>query len=117
MTTKKPKMTMEQHQKLGEEIKEFREALLQPHVLNVDNKTSRASRAVSCALKSIDRMKDALDSVVARDYWDYEDYTHVYYGQSKKWFARQEEGIVTSPLRLADGQTTHQENADGKAVD
>lgn len=78
------KMTLEQHRELGERIKEFREILMQPHVMNVGTKASRECRATSNALKHIDRMKNALDSVVCRDFPECKDATKIYYGMDSK---------------------------------
>ena len=82
------KMTLEQHIELGERVKEFRETLMQSHVINIGCKSSRESRAVRRALKYIDLMKSDLDSVACRDFRDYPDATQIYYGASKKWLER-----------------------------
>ena len=82
------KMTLEQHLELGERVKEFRETLMQNHVINIGTKSSRESRAVRRALKYIDLMKSDLDSVACRDFRDYPDATRIYYGMSKGWIAR-----------------------------
>jgi hypothetical protein len=82
------KMTLEQHLELGERVKEFREILMQNHVINIGTKSSRESRAVRRALKYIDLMKSDLDGVACRDFRDYPDATRIYYGMSKGWIAR-----------------------------
>ena len=82
------KMTLEQHLELGERVKEFRETLMQNHVINIGSKSSRESRAVRRALKYIDLMKSDLDSVACRDFPGYPDATRIYYGMSKGWIAR-----------------------------
>jgi len=81
-------MTLEQHRELGERVKEFREILMQPHVMCIGNKASRESRAVHNALKYIDRMKNQLDNVVCRDFRECQDATKIYYGMSKAWIER-----------------------------
>ena len=83
------KMTLEQHLELGEKVKEFRETLMQPHVMCIGKKSSRESRAVNNALKYLDRMKNELDNVVCRDFPEYKDATRVYYGMSEAWKARE----------------------------
>ena len=96
------KMTLEQHLELGEQIKEFRETLMQYHVINIGTKSSRENRAVRKALKYVDLMKSDLDGVVCRDFRDYPDATRVYYGPSKSWHARevrvQNEKAANEPL-------------------
>ena len=82
------KMTLEQHLELGERVKEFRETLMQSHVLGIGTKSSRESRAVRRALKYIDLMKSDLDSVACRDFPGYPDATRIYYGMSKGWISR-----------------------------
>lgn len=82
------KMTLEQHLELGERVKEFREILMQNHVINIGTKSSRESRAVRRALKHLDLMKSDLDSVACRDFPGYPDATRIYYGMSKGWIAR-----------------------------
>ena len=82
------KMTLEQHRELGERVKEFRETLMQPHVMYIGNKSSRESRAVANALKHLDRMKNELDNVVCRDFRECQDATQIYYGMSKAWIER-----------------------------
>lgn len=79
------KMTLNQHRELGEKVKEFREALMQPHVMCVGKKSSRESRAVQSALKHLDKMKSELDSVVCRDFPECVDATQIYYGMSSAW--------------------------------
>ena len=85
------KMTLEQHRELGERVKEFRETMMQPHVMSVETKASRECRATSNVLKHIDRMKSALDSLVCRDFPECEDATKIYYGMCAAWIARQAE--------------------------
>jgi hypothetical protein len=87
-TKEKMKMTIEQHLELGERIKEFRETLMQSHVINIGCKSSRESRSVRRTLKYIDLMKSDLDNVVCRDFPDFPDAMQVYYGASKKWIER-----------------------------
>lgn len=82
-------MTLEQHREFGEQVKEFREALMQPHVMNIGNKTSREARATMNALKYLDRMKNVLDGVVCRDFPKCDGVTRIYYGMSKSWQAKQ----------------------------
>ena len=83
------KTTLEQHRKLGEQVKEFRETLMQPHVMCIGNKSSRENRAVANALKHLDRMKNELDNVVCRDFQKSKDVTQIYSGMSAAWIARQ----------------------------
>ena len=83
------KMTLEQHIELGERIKEFRETLMQRHVICIGIKSSRENRAVRRMLKCLDLMKSDLDSALFRDFSDYPDATEVYYGMSKAWISRQ----------------------------
>ena len=83
------KMTLEQHLELGERVKEFRETMMQPHVMNVETKASRECRATSNVLKHLDRMKNVLDSLVCRDFPECKDATQIYYGMSAAWIARQ----------------------------
>ncbi|MCG3776457.1 MAG: hypothetical protein JW395_3316 [Nitrospira sp.] len=83
------KMTLEQHRELGERVKEFRETMMQSHVMNVGAKASRECRATSNVLKHLDRMKDVLDSLVCRDFPDLEDATRIYYGMSEAWKSRE----------------------------
>ena len=82
------KMTLEQHLELGERVKEFRETLMQSHVIGIGSKSSRESRAVWRALKYIDLMKSELDRVACGDFRDFPDATRIYYGASKSWIAR-----------------------------
>ena len=82
------KMTLEQHLELGERVKEFRETLMQPHVIAIGKKSSRENRAVWRALKYIDLMKSELDRVACGDFRDFPDATRIYYGMSKAWIAR-----------------------------
>jgi hypothetical protein len=82
------KMTLEQHLELGERIKEFRETLMQSHVIGIGTKSSRENQAVRKVLKYMDLMKSDLDSVVCRDFRDYPDATKIYYGMSKAGIAR-----------------------------
>ncbi len=82
------KMTLEQHLELGERIKEFRETLMQSHVINIGTKSSRECRAVRRMPKYLDLLKSDLDSVACRDFRDYPDATRIYYGMSKAWITR-----------------------------
>jgi hypothetical protein len=82
------KMTLEQHLELGERVKEFRETLMQSHVLGIGRISSRECRAVRRALKYLDLMKSELDRVACRDFRGYPDATRIYYGMSKKWIER-----------------------------
>ena len=82
------KMTLEQHLELGERVKEFRETLMQNHVINIGTKSSRESRAVRRAIKYLDLMKSDLDSVACRDFRNYPDATRIYYGMSKSYIER-----------------------------
>ena len=84
------KMTLKQHLELGEQIKEFKETLLQQHVMCIGSKASYERRAVTNTLKRVDLLKDALDNVVCRDFPQCEDATRIYYGMSQAWLARQE---------------------------
>ncbi len=95
------KMTLEQHLELGERVKEFRETLMQSHVINIGTKSSRESRAVRRALKYIDLMKSDLDSVVCHDFPGYPDATQIYYGMSKAWIAR--DSGLQNETRANDG--------------
>ena len=81
-------MTLEQHLELGERAKEFRETLMQSHVIGIGTKSSRESRAVRRALKYLDLMKSELDRVACRDFRDFPDATKIYYGMSKAWIKR-----------------------------
>ena len=78
------KMTLEQHRELGEQIRFFRNILMQKHVLCVGTKSSRESRAVANAIISIERMRNRLDNVVCRDFQecDGRDLNSIYYGGS-----------------------------------
>ena len=82
------KMTLEQHRELGERVKEFRELIMQPHVMCIGNKSSRESRAVANALKHLDRMRSELDYLVCRDFQECKDATQIYYGMSRAWKSR-----------------------------
>jgi len=73
------KMTLEQHREFGEQVQQFRELLLQPHVLFTGTKRSKEYRAVRKALKYIDLMRSELDNVVCRDFPDCSDATKIYY--------------------------------------
>ena len=105
------KMTLEQHRELGERVKEFRETMMQPHVMSVETKASRECRATSNVLKHIDRMKSALDSLVCRDFPECEDATKIYYGVSAAWIARQAESsnAELSDRRRNNTMTTEQQ--------
>ena len=96
------KMTLEQHRELGERVKEFRETLMQSHVMCIGNKTSRESRAVHSALKYIDRMKNQLDNVVCRDFPECLDATKIYYGASKAWISRNDKSPNTVLYNTSD---------------
>ena len=61
------KMTLEQHRKLGEEIQQFRRAMMQHHVMNVGKIHSYENRTVQRVLKEIDRLKSDMDGVVHHD--------------------------------------------------
>ena len=86
------KMTLEQHLELGERVKEFRETLMQSHVLGIGRISSRECRAVRRALKHLDLMKSELDRVVCNDFRGYPDATRIYYGMSKGWISRHSGG-------------------------
>ena len=51
------KLTLEQHIELGERVKQFRETLMQPHVLCIGTKSSRENRAVLRMLLDLRRMR------------------------------------------------------------
>lgn len=82
------KMTLEQHRAFGEQVRQFRETLMQPHILCVETKHSRECRAVEKALKAVDHLKNVMDSLVCRDFPECEDKTQIYYGMSAAWIAR-----------------------------
>ena len=73
------KMTLEQHRELGERINEFREVLMQPHVICIGTKQSRENLAVKRAIRGIDHLKYALDFVVCNDCHDCEDAQRIYF--------------------------------------
>jgi hypothetical protein len=79
-------LTLEQHLKFGEKVKDFREEVLQ--LVPYYKKTSREHRAVMSALKHIDHMKHQLDNVVHRDFPKYENAHKIYYGLSAAWIAK-----------------------------
>ena len=78
-------MTLKQHIEFGQKVKEFREALMQGHVMNIGKKTSRANRSVHKVRKYLDQMKNELDSFVCNEFPDSQDPQSIYYGMSKKW--------------------------------
>ena len=84
-------MTLEQHLELGERVKEFRETLMQSHVISIGRITSRECRAVRRALKYLDLMKSEFDRIACRDFRGYPDATKIYYGMSKAWITRNDE--------------------------
>ncbi len=96
------KMTLEQHRELGEQVRQFREVLMQSHVMNVGTKASRECRATSNVLKHLDRMKNVLDSVVCRDFPECKDATQIYYGMSAAWIAKQAESSNAALSEVAD---------------
>jgi len=73
-------MTLEQHRELGKRVKEFRETLMQHHVMNVETKASREQRATGNALKHLENMRSAMDSLVCRDFPNCDDAVEIYYG-------------------------------------
>ena len=86
------KMTLQQHKLFGQALKEFRETLLQSHILNAGNARSFERRAVEKLLKTVDHAKHIFDSAVFNDCRGCgEDLVEIYYGASDKWIAHQEE--------------------------
>ena len=89
-------MTLEQHREFGKQVKKFRETLMQHHVMNVETKASREQRATSNALKHLENMRSAMDSLVCRDFPNCDDAVEIYYGP---YTARAEMGAA-SPNEL-----------------
>jgi hypothetical protein len=84
------KMTLQQHRRFGEQIRRFRELLLEPQLFCIGTKSSPENRAVRNALSSIDHLKHRMDCVLFRDFPNCKDPNHVYYGASAQWIRRQE---------------------------
>ena len=74
------KMTLEQHRQFGEDLKQFRKTMTQKHITCVGKRASRESRAVENALKYLDRLGNAMDSVACRYFYEVKDVTRIYYG-------------------------------------
>ena len=98
------KMTLEQHKQFGEDIKRFKELLLLPHILLVENtKTSRPRKAVWKALKAINQLKDEMDNLVCRDFPSAENVTQIYYGCSQQRMTERE--------KICSHEQTHEATA------
>lgn len=96
------KLTLEQHRELGEKLKEFRETMMQPHVLNVETKSSRESRATHNVLEHLDRLKNVLDSLVCREFPECKDATQIYYGETSARKAKLSNNKAFSKNQLRD---------------
>ena len=100
------KMTLKQHREFGEQVRQFREAIMQPHVMCAGNKSSRESQSVSKALKYLDRMKCEMDTVVCRDFPECNYATHIYYGMSRKWILQEASKITHEAAKITHERPT-----------
>lgn len=78
-------MTLEQHIEFGNQLKNFRRAMSQHHILNC-GKTIR-SRENNTAAKTWDwmsKLASVMDDLVCRDFPDCEFATRIYYGPNLK---------------------------------
>jgi hypothetical protein len=71
-------MTLEQHRQFGNDLKRVRDALLQPHIICLK---SKEARAVTSALRYVDRLRNKMDSAACRDFPRVPDVTQLYYGE------------------------------------
>jgi len=86
------KMTLEQHKEFGQKLKEFKEYLLKPQILNAGTANSFQRRASLKLYKAVEHAKNIFDSAVFSDCAGCgEDLLDIYYGTSDKWIAHQEE--------------------------
>ena len=78
---KRTKMTLDQHREFGSQVKVFRRRLMQSHIMNVRNKSSKVFRAVWKAERAIGELCNQMDNVVCSDFPECEDATRIYYGK------------------------------------
>lgn len=81
MATKKRGMTAEQHREFGNDIKQFRDKLLNwlcTHINAAYPKTSKQANAIRGVEKALQTLKCAMDDAACRE--GHEDATRSYYG-------------------------------------
>ena len=77
------KLTLNQHLELGKSIKEFRDKLMQKHVLEIGTKDSKENKAVRKTLRQIDDLRSQLDFVVCHEHAYFDKAHRVYYGPER----------------------------------
>jgi hypothetical protein len=85
----KVKLTLQEHQKMGSALKTFRNEHLIHYATSIQNatpKNSPQSRAVRKALNAIDDLRNVMDELVCRDYFDEigDAFKEIYYGWEEK---------------------------------
>jgi hypothetical protein len=85
----KTKLTLQEHQKIGEALKTFRNERLIHYVASIQNATplnSPQSKAVQKALNAIDELRNVMDELVYQDYFGEigDAFKAIYYGAEEK---------------------------------
>lgn len=62
-------LTLAQHMAFAAELRRFRAALLQPHMMHVGKAGSKERRACDALLAKTDSLRNLLDSALCRDHW------------------------------------------------
>jgi hypothetical protein len=86
---KKKRLTYQQHQIIGHQLREFRNNVLINTVVDISNtigKSSKASKLGQKALKAIDDLRSALDDVLFQDFSEKsnQELLNVYYGGNER---------------------------------
>jgi hypothetical protein len=82
---KKAKLTLQEHQKIGETLKTFRNERLIHYAVLIQTatpKNSPQSKAVRKALSAIDELRNVMDGLAHEDYGDAP--TGIYYGAGER---------------------------------
>jgi len=85
----KTKLTLQEHREIGAALKAFGNEHLIDYAVSIQNatlKNSPQSKAVEKALKSIDELRNVMDELVYKDYFDEigDAFKGIYYGAEEK---------------------------------
>lgn len=61
-------LTLEQHIALAAELRRFRKAMSQPHIMHIGRANSKERRASDALLRKLDSLRNHMDSALFRDH-------------------------------------------------